>query len=223
MNGVHDLGGMQGFGPVRPEPESEEPVFHEQWEGRVYAMVRLIGSLELWNLDMTRRARESLPPADYLAYSYYEIWLAALRKQLLKSGLVSEEELRTGRALAAVSGAILKRVMRAEQVRAKPFMTTSYRRPAPGPAWFAPGDRVRARNCHPHGHTREPRYVRGHVGTIDAHYGSQVYPDLSADGVVEGRHLYCVRFAARELWGESADVNSAVYVDLWEEYLEAAP
>ena len=221
MNGVHDLGGMQGFGPVRPEPELEEPVFHEEWEGRVYAMVRLIGSLGLWNLDMVRHARESLPPADYLAYSYYEIWFAALRMQLVESGLVSEEELGTGRALLAVSGAILERVMRAQEVRAMPFMTTSYRRPAPEPARFAPGDRVRARNRHPRGHTREPRYVRGRVGTIDEHYGSQVYPDLSADGVVEGRHLYCVRFEAREFWGESADVNSAVYVDLWEEYLEA--
>ena len=223
MNGVHDLGGMQGFGPVRPEPEAEEPVFHEEWEARVYAMVRLMGALGLWNLDMVRHARESLPPAEYLASSYYEIWFAALRKQLVDSGLVSKEELRTGRASAAVSGANLERVLRAEQVRAKPFMTTNYRRPAPGPARFAPGDRVRARNRHPFGHTREPRYVRGHVGTIDEHYGSQVYPDLSADGVVEGRHLYCVRFAARELWGESADVNSAVYVDLWEDYLEAAP
>ena len=221
MNGVHDLGGMQGFGPVRPEPELEEPVFHEEWEGRVYAMVRLIGGLALWNLDMVRHTRESLPPADYLAYSYYEIWFAALRMQLVESGLVSEEELGTGGASLAVSGAILERVMRAEQVRAKPFMTTSYRRPAPGPARFAPGDRVRARNRHPRGHTREPRYIRGRVGTIDEHYGSQVYPDLSADGVVEGRHLYCVRFAAREIWGESADANSAVYVDLWEEYLEA--
>ena len=223
MNGVHDLGGMQGFGPVRPEPESEEPVFHEEWEGRVYAMVRLIGGLGLWNLDMVRRTRENLPPADYLAYSYYEIWFAALRKQLVESGLVSEEELRTGRASSAASGPILERVMPAERVRAMPFMTTSYRRPAPAPAWFVPGDRVRARNRHPHGHTREPRYVRGRVGTIDEHYGSQVYPDLSAEGVAEGRHLYSVRFDARELWGESADVNSAVYVDLWEEYLEAAP
>ncbi len=223
MNRIHDLGGMQGFGPVRPEPELVEPVFHEEWEGRVYAMVRLIGGLALWNLDMVRHTRESLPPADYLAYSYYEIWFAALRMQLVESGLVSDEELRTGGASLAVSGAILERVMRAEQVRAKPFMTTSYRRPAPGPARFAPGDRVRARNRHLRGHTREPRYVRGHVGTIDEHYGSQVYPDLSAEGVVEGRHLYCVRFAACELWGESADVNSAVYVDLWEEYLEAAP
>ena len=221
MNGVHDLGGMQGFGPVRPEPELEEPVFHEEWEGRVYAMVRLIGSLGLWNLDMVRHARESLPPADYLAYSYYEIWFAALRIQLVESGLVSEEELGTSRASLAVSRAILERVMRDEQVRAKPFMTTSYRRPAPGPARFVPGDRVRARNRHPRGHTREPRYVRGHVGTIDEHYGSLVYPDLSAEGVVEGRHLYCVRFEARELWGESADANSAVHVDLWEEYLEA--
>ena len=143
MNGVHDLGGVQGFGPVRPEPESEEPVFHEEWEGRVYAMVRLIGGLGLWNLDMVRRTRENLRPADYLAFSYYEIWFAALQKQLVESGLVSEEELRTGRASSVVSGPILERVMRAERVRAMPFMTTSYRRPGPAPAQFVPGDRVR--------------------------------------------------------------------------------
>ena len=104
MNGVHDLGGMQGFGPVRPEPESEEPVFHEAWEGRVYAMVRLIGGLGLWNLDMVRHTRESLPPADYLAFSYYEIWFAALHKQLLESGLVSEDELQAGKAYRAPPG-----------------------------------------------------------------------------------------------------------------------
>ena len=222
MNGVHDLGGMQGFGPVRPEPEADEPVFHEAWESRVYAMVRLIGGLGLWNLDMVRHTRESLPPADYLAFSYYEIWFAALQKQLVESGLVSAEELRTGTASSTASGPILERVMSADRVRAVPFMITSYRRPAPAPARFAPGDRVRARNRHPHGHTREPRYVRGHVGTVDRHYGSQVYPDLSADSVVEGRHLYSVRFDARDLWGESADAKSAVYVDLWEEYLEPA-
>ena len=100
MNGVHDLGGMQGFGPVRPEPELEEPVFHEEWEARVYAMVRLIGALGLWNLDMVRHARESLPPTDYLAYSYYEIWFAALRKQLVESGLVSDAGVADGQGVS---------------------------------------------------------------------------------------------------------------------------
>ena len=223
MNGVHDLGGMQGFGAVQAEPESEEPVFHEEWESRVYGIVRLIGRLGLWNLDMARHARERLHPADYLAYSYYESWFAGLQKQLVEYGLVSEEELRTGRASSPVPERIAERVVSAEQVEATPIMTTSYVRPAPAPPRFAPGDRVRALNRHPRGHTREPRYVRGHVGTVREHYGAQVYPDLSAEGVDEGRHLYSVRFEASELWGDSANPGSAVYVDLWEEYLEPAP
>jgi len=225
MNGVHDLGGMQGFGPVQPEPESEEPVFHEEWESRVYGIVRLIGLLGLWNIDMSRHNREQLPPADYLANSYYENWFAGIQKQLVKSGLVSEEELQTGRAATPVPEHVMERVVRAEQVRAAPFMTASYLRPAPAPARFAPGDRVRAINRRPrgHGHTRAPGYVRGHTGIVHEHYGSQVYPDLSAQGVDEGRHLYNVRFEGRDLWGESADANSAVYVDLWETYLEPAP
>ena len=201
MNGVHDLGGMQGFGPVHPEPESEEPVFHAEWESRVYGITRLMGRLGLWNLDKSRHNREQLPPADYLRFSYYESWFAGLVKQLVEAGLISEN---------------------AEQVRAVPIMTTSYLRPASAPPRFAPGDRVRALNRHPRGHTREPRYVRGHVGVVHEHYGSQVYPDLSAHGVDEGHHLYSVRFDAGELWGESADANSVVYVDLWEDYLEPA-
>ncbi len=223
MKGVHDLGGMQGFGPVQPEPESEEPVFHEEWESRVYGIVRLVGLLGLWNIDMSRHNREQLPPADYLANSYYENWFAGIQKQLVRSGLVSKEELQTGRAANPVPKQIMERVVHAEQVRAAPFMTASYVRSAPGPGRFSPGDRVCAINRHPSGHTRAPRYVRGHTGIVREHYGSQVYPDLSAQGVDEGRHLYNVRFEGRDLWGESANANSAVYVDLWETYLEPAP
>ena len=223
MKGVHDLGGKQGFGPVQPEPESEEPVFHEEWESRVYGIVRLIGLLGLWNIDMSRHNREQLPPADYLANSYYENWFAGIQKQLVRSGLVSEEELQTGRAANPVPEHIMERVVHSEQVRAAPFMTASYVRPTPAPARFAPGDRVRAINRHSQGHTRAPGYVRGHTGIVREHYGSQVYPDLSAQGVDEGRHLYNVRFDGRDLWGESANANSVVYVDLWETYLEPAP
>ena len=223
MNGVHDLGGMQGFGPVRPEPESEEPVFHADWESRVYGMTRLMGRLGLWNLDKSRHNREQLPPADYLRFSYYESWFAGLLKQLVEAGLITEEEWQSGRASSPVAAPLMERVVNAEQVRAVPIMTTSYLRPASEPPRFAPGDRVRALNRHPRGHTREPRYVRGRVGVVHEHYGSQVYPDLSAHGVDEGHHLYSVRFDAGELWGESADANSVVYVDLWEDYLEPAP
>jgi nitrile hydratase beta subunit-like protein len=94
--------------------------------------------------------------------------------------------------------------------------------PADAPPRFQPGDRVRARNRHPVGHTREPRYVRGRVGVIHEHHGAHIFPDLSAEGVRVGRHLYRVRFEASELWGENAGSNSAVYVDLWDDYLEPA-
>ncbi len=94
--------------------------------------------------------------------------------------------------------------------------------PADTPPRFRLGDRVRARNRHPTGHTREPRYVRGRVGVIHEYHGTHVFPDLSAEGVRVGRHLYGVRFEGPELWGENANGNSAVYVDLWEDYLEPA-
>ena len=222
MNGVHDLGGMDGFGPVEPEPESEEPVFHAAWEGRVYGLTRLIGRLGLWNLDMARHARERQRPADYLARSYYESWLAGLETQLTERGLVSPDELRSGEAAFPAPAEVAARAVRPDQVRAAPIMTTRYARPESAPPRFAPGDPVRARNRHPRGHTREPRYVRGKTGVVREHYGAQVYPDLSAEGVDEGRHLYSVRFEAQELWGESANANAAVYLDLWEDYLEPA-
>ena len=101
-----------------------------------------------------------------------------------------------------------------------PIRVTNYRREIDAPPRFRTGDRVRAINRHPSGHTREPRYVRGRAGTVHKHYGSQVFPDLSTQGTDEGRHLYSVRFEGAELWGESADASSAVYIDLWEDYLE---
>ena len=220
MNGAHDLGGKDGFGPVQPEPELQEPVFHADWEGRVYGIARVVGRLRLWNGDMSRFARERQHPADYLRHSYYENWLAGMEKQLVESGLVTPSELQTGKAEFAAPDAIAQRLMRPEDAREAPLMTTNYLRPAAAPPRFTAGDRVRAINRHPRGHTREPQYIRGHVGVVHDYYGAQVFPDLSAQGITEGRHLYSVRFEARELWGESANARSAVYVDMWEDYLE---
>ena len=100
-----------------------------------------------------------------------------MRKQLAETGLVSEEELQTGRAAAPVPEHIMEKVVRAGQVRAAPYMTSSYVRPAPAQPRFSPGDRVRAINRYPRGHTRAPGYVLGHTGIVREHYGSQVYPD----------------------------------------------
>src|SRR6202011_5250340 len=98
MNGAHDLGGMHGFGPINAEPEAVEPVFHADWEKRVFGLVRTTGALGLWNGDMSRHARERQHPVDYLRHSYYENWLAGLQKLLVEKGLVTAEELASGQA-----------------------------------------------------------------------------------------------------------------------------
>ena len=222
MNGVHDLGGMDGFGPVQAEPETEEPVFHEAWEGRVYGMVRSLGRLGLWNIDKGRYARERQHPLQYLGNSYYESWLAGLYTQLVEVGLVTAEELASGRAGSPSPESLRERVLRAEQVLGMSLANPDYNREAAAPPRYKPGDVVRALNRRRAGHTREPGYVLGRVGVVHEHYGAHVYADLSAQGVDEGHHLYCVRFEAEELWGDSANSNSVVYVDLFEDYLEPA-
>jgi len=220
MNGGHDLGGMHGLGPIDPEPN--EPVFHAEWERRVFALVRAAGALGRWNADMSRFARERQHPADYLRHSYYENWLAGLVKLLVETGLVTADELAAGKSAGPADEALRRRVLRPADVPTNLARGHPATSPAEMPPRFEPGERVRAVNRHPHGHTREPRYVRGHVGVVHEHHGSHVYPDLHIAGVEVGRHLYTVRFEARELWGESANGNSAVYVDLWEDYLEPA-
>ena len=222
MNGIHDLGGMDGFGPVQAEPETEEPVFHAAWEGRVYGMVRSLGRLGLWNIDKGRYARERQHPLQYLGNSYYESWLAGLYTQLVEAGLVTAEELASGRAESSAPESLRERVLRAGQVSGLSLANPDYNREAAAPPRYKAGDAVRALNRRRPGHTREPRYVLGRVGVVHEHYGAHVYADLSAQGVDEGHHLYCVRFDAEELWGDSANSNSVVYVDLFEDYLAPA-
>ncbi len=222
MNGGHDLGGMHGLGPINAEPEAQEPVFHADWERRVFALVRATGALGRWTGDMSRFARERQHPADYLRHTYYENWLAGLLKLLVEKGLVTTDELATGRAEGLAGPELRRRVLHAQDVPTVALHGSPVAMPAEAPPRFRVGDRVRGVNRHPTGHTREPRYVRGRVGVIHSHHGAHLFPDLSAEGVRVGRHLYTVRFEAAELWGESANGNSAVYVDLWEDYLEPA-
>lgn len=222
MNGAHDLGGMHGFGPINPEAEEEEPVFHATWERRVFGLNLALGALGKWTPDMSRHARERQHPVDYLRHSYYENWLAGLEKLLVEKGLVTAEELATGQAIGPADEATRPQILKAEQVHALLTRGSPAQVALETPPRFKPGDRVRAVNRHPLGHTRQPRYVRGHLGVIHAYHGAHIFPDRSAEGSKEGRHLYSVRFEASELWGEQANPGSAVYVDLWEEYVEPA-
>ena len=218
MNGVHDLGGMQDFGPVEPEPN--EPPFHSQWEARSLALNRAMGYAKVWTIDRSRAAIEELPPVDYLSMSYYEKWAARLEKLLLETGLVDADEIAAGHSLRP--GKPLPRTLAAAEVGTA-LTRGSYARPAAAPARFKIGDRVRTRNMHPKTHTRLPRYARGRSGVIEAVRGCHVFPDTVAIGQGENpQWLYTVRFDGHELWGESADPTLKVSIEAWEPYLEPA-
>jgi nitrile hydratase beta subunit len=218
MNGVHDMGGMHGMGPI--DYERDEPVFHARWEARTFALVRAMGAWRKWNIDASRYSREVIPPAEYLRMSYYEKWLAGLIRLLTATGLVTPAELESGRPAPGVARATPP--LTADGVPALGWGAAASRS-VPVAASFRAGQRVRARNLNPAGHTRLPRYVRGKPGTIDRDHGVFVFPDTNAHFLGEQpQHVYSVRFAARDLWGEQAAPRDAVYVDLWDAYLEPA-
>ena len=216
MNGVHDMGGMDCFGPV--QPEAHEPVFHADWEGRVFAFTRAMGYTGEWVIDDSRAAHESLPPAVYLSVSYYKKWALGFERLLTTRGLVGADELAAGQSLRP--GKQLKRKLTADAVPAT-LQRANFSREPQAPAKYAVGDRVRARNWHPAGATRLPRYVRGHVGTIERIEGCHAYPDA----IVAGRGddpqwLYTLVFDGRELWGADSDPTLKVSIDAFEPYLE---
>lgn len=217
MNGVHDMGGMHGFGPVTPE--ANEPVFHAPWEGRVLALRRAVGAWRRWNIDAGRQTIETLPPAEYLRLSYYEKWFESTIKLVLGAGLVTQRELETGRRDPAVP--VATPPLTADKVLPAIMAGAPTLRETSATPRFAAGQAVRARDINPVGHTRLPRYVRGRRGTIECDHGAHVFPDSNARFEGENpQYLYTVRFEARELWGEAANPADAVYLDLWESYLD---
>jgi nitrile hydratase subunit beta len=219
MNGVHDMGGMDGFGRVDPEPN--EPVFHAPWEGRVLALTRAIAATGAFNIDAARYARELLPPNIYLASSYYKKWLLGLEANVLECGLVDRTELDRGQALSPPR--TLPRGKLAPADVASVLRRGSFTRPPAAAARFALGERVRGRNMHPRTHTRLPRYARGRVGTIERLQGCHVFPDATvAGGGEDPQWLYTVVFSAQELWGADADPSFSVSIEAFEPYLEPA-
>lgn len=220
MNGVHDMGGMDGFGKVEAEPN--EPMFHQVWEARVLAMVRAMGAAGAFNIDASRFYRETLPPDVYLSSSYYQKWLLGLEDVLLDKGYVSDDEIKAGRAVEAPkhlkNGSFTRDQIERVMVRG------AFARAPSGPARFQVGDRVRAKNIHPATHTRLPRYVRGHVGVIERNHGCHVFPDTVAHD--KGEHpqwLYTVVFDGAELWGADGDPTLKVSIEAFEPYLEPVP
>lgn len=208
MNGIHDLGGMDGLGRV--EIETDEPVFHHPWERHVFGVMMAVFARRIMTEDAFRYAIERMEPAHYLDSSYYEHWLTGVATLVVERGIVTRAE------LEARSGGRFP-LARLAPALAVPELG------APGPPRFAVGSTVRVVNAHPAGHTRCPRYVRGRRGVVVRVDGVFPLPDVAAH--VErpcDDHAYGVRFAARELWGPDGGANEAVHVDLWERWLEAA-
>jgi nitrile hydratase len=195
VNGIHDMGGMHGFGPI--VVERDEPVFHARWEGRVRALVALALARGVANVDAFRHAIERLEPVEYLSAGYYGRWLGALETLV--------REWRERGETAGTGG-----------LRAKRAVASAPR--------FRTGERVRARNLQPAGHSRLPGYASGKRGAIARVQPGFVFPDTNAHGL--GEHpqwLYSVRFDATELFGSGAEPNACVHLDLFESYLEPEP
>ncbi|MCC6764746.1 MAG: nitrile hydratase subunit beta [Deltaproteobacteria bacterium] len=215
MHGIHDLGGMHGFGRV--EVEADEPVFHAAFERRVLGMAYQVVGFGWITIDAFRHGIERIPPVDYLTLGYYGRWRAALERLLIERGVLASDE---------VDARVASRTSAPPAAAPAPpaAIAPGFERDLARPARFAGGDRVRARVTSSPGHTRLPRYVAGRVGTVVVAGPAYVFPDANAHGRGEDpQHLYTVRFDGRELWGDAAEPATSVHVDLFEPYLEPVP
>lgn len=226
MDGIHDMGGMHGFGPI--DTDADDRAFHGEWEGRMFAINWALMAAAGMSLDSGRASIEQLPPEEYLTLPYFGRWLNAWCQSLVDTGVFSAEEMR----LLNVGKVPEIKDMPASSEHASANRLPGYQLALQGisprrsidtePA-FLSGQTVRGRNMHPATHTRIPHYVKGRKGVVLADRGGHVFPDTHAIGLGENpQRLYSVRFAARELWGESANANDSVTLDLWESYLEPA-
>ena len=228
MNGIHDMGGMHGFGPL--PFEEEEPLFHQPWEGRVLATNLALSPHVGSNVDRFRFLIESMAPADYLNASYYERWLASILAACAENGILAEEELAainrgevpdvSPADVSALPAGAIRNIVTGGEPEVRDYS---------GSAKFHPGQSVKAKNMNPPGHTRLVRYVRGRQGEIVRDNGKHLLPDDHArqpgtakkpDITME--RLYTVKFSATELWGQDASPMDSVCIDLWESYLEHA-
>ncbi|MBM3226116.1 MAG: nitrile hydratase subunit beta [Candidatus Tectomicrobia bacterium] len=223
MNGIHDMGGMHGFGPI--VREMDEPLFHQDWERRVFA-IRQVTPVPI--PGGSRNNIEQMDPATYLTTSYYEKWLHSAIKGMLDAGVITETELAA--KIAQYQATPTAAVARHEDPHLVEQARARIRRPLKSPSrdlplqpQFPVGSLVRVRNLHPPGHTRLPRYVRGKPGQVTRYYGIYDFQDaMPAGAAAPPQPLYAVRFDGQVLWGPAAEANSVVYLDMWESYLEPA-
>jgi nitrile hydratase beta subunit len=218
MDGVHDLGGREGFGPI--VDKADERPFHDDWEMRAFGIKQSAAAGRHWTIDWFRHSRELTDPVDYLTRPYFDQWLTTLAAQMIDEGYLTLDEIRAGAPASVVKPAVppqSREAARAYVKRARSFSVGVNAAPR-----FALGATVRCRLDGHSGHTRLPAYVRGRAGIIHAQHAGHVLPDVSAHGEERGEHLYTVSFASSDLWPEAKGSGDRVFVDLWESYLEAA-
>jgi nitrile hydratase beta subunit len=216
MDGIHDLGGREGFGPI-PDKEDGRP-FRAEWETRAFGIAQSSGGGSDWTIDWFRHCRELIPPTDYLSRQYFDQWMLTVAAQMIDEGYLTLDEVKAG--VSSFTPQPGYPPASAAEARAYVRAPRSYAMPVPQSAAFAVGSPVRARLMGPPGHTRLPGYVRGRQGLVVAHHGAHVVPDASARGEHRAGHLYTVSFAASDLWSEARESQDRILVDLWEEYLE---
>ncbi|MEO8668447.1 MAG: nitrile hydratase subunit beta [Bauldia sp.] len=219
MDGIHDLGGRLGFGPIDVhEPEEQ---FHHDWEERTLAIIRAMTRPIPWSIDWFRYVRELIEPVDYLSRPYYDQWLQTYAAMMIDAGAASVEEFAAGQSLTAPRAG-MPAPMAPRDVAAATTRLSRFERAIDAEPAFAVSDRVRAKRESATGHTRLPGYARGRTGTVEAVRGAFVFPDTNMTDDGPAKSLYTVRFAATELWPEAAGRPDSVFVDLWESYLERA-
>lgn len=221
MNGVHDMGGMHGFGPIdrqaSPSPATRAVDY------RVRALMYLTTDRRLYHLDAFRYGIERMEPAHYLRAPYHERWLTSIVSNLIRAGIFTDDELEAWMELLRHDSDAAPPRLAGNEPPPPPVEVMVDPPPSPAPR-FVIGDAVIARNIHPSGHTRLPRYARGKRGVIHLLHGVETFPDTNAHGLgAQPQPVYNVRFEGRELWGSAAEPNHVVSIDLWESYLEPAP
>ena len=217
MDGMHDLGGREGFGPIEVK-ESDEP-FHSAWEARVLGIARAISRADDWNIDWFRHCRELIDPADYLTRAYYDQWLMTYAAMMINSGMATVEEIVSGRSNAPLTG--FPAPMAVEAIANAKKAVINFRRDATAEPRFAVGQLVGTLSYGHSGHTRLPAYARGRVGRIESYHGFHVLPDANAMLIPRAEPLYTVAFERAHLWPDGPAQRGTVHLDLWESYLEA--
>ncbi len=216
MDGAHDLGGKQGFGPI--EVETDFVAWHEPWQARAWAITRSTFRSD-WTLDWWRHVRELIDPVDYLSRHYFDSWLQLQTAALIDSGVLTLEEAVTGKAAGRAADADPMAPEAPAEIAAT---AATFDRPLDRDPAYQPGDAIRTRSMGATGHCRLPGYAQGRQGRIHAYHGAHIFADDSAKGNEHPDHIYSVVFEAGELWPEAKGRRDRVFLDLWEAYLEPA-